>query len=318
MKIVAMPLIPSTLLDISAFERYRGSALRCNLTYAKYSQVTWKWWCKRNGAHFIAISNRLGGPEYSHVLPTFQKWLAPEYLIKEYGRDCKIAVVDADTMIRWDTPDFFSLAGQNFAAVACAGIPDGYRGISRARRAPPNSRSAASRGPAPVGGKESWISRSLLAFKPMFPNVALPRKEYFNSGFVVLGERQLSVLRTFLEFCLRHWSELTEIMAMRTVGTDQTPLNFIVRRENEVVRFLPSAFNLINCFPMDQILLEIEEDSTPNWDSFARRAFGRPENFDFVYRGYIWHFTNVLASRRLVMEETWRIVRGHYPGSDDV
>ena len=165
MKIVAMPLIPSTLLDISAFERYRGSALRCNLTYAKYSQVTWKWWCKRNGAHFIAISNRLGGPEYSHVLPTFQKWLAPEYLIKEYGRDCKIAVVDADTMIRWDTPDFFSLAGQNFAAVACAGIPDGYRGISRARRAPPNSRSAASR----ASGRAELRRRSRRA--PRVPQV---------------------------------------------------------------------------------------------------------------------------------------------------
>jgi len=44
-----------------------------------------------------------------------------------------------------------------------------------------------------------------------------------------------------------------------------------------------------------------------------RRLAGRA--FDFVEFGYIWHFTNVVALRSLVMGETWRRIRHNYPGA---
>jgi hypothetical protein len=49
---------------------------------------------------------------------------------------------------------------------------------------------------------------------------------------------------------------------------------------------------------------------------FAQKAFGRPSAFNFVGHGYIWHFTNVVALRALVMRETWRRIRHNYPGAN--
>lgn len=37
--------------------------------------------------------------------------------------------------------------------------------------------------------------------------------------------------------------------------------------------------------------------------------------FEFVNLAYVWHFTNVVVHRSLVIQEVWRRVAGHYPGA---
>jgi hypothetical protein len=122
-------------------------------------------------------------------------------------------------------------------------------------------------------------------------------------------------VRAFLDDAVAHWTQWDKVMTSGNFGTDQTPLNFVVRRENEPIHFLPRPFNLINCFPMDATLSALDQSANPDRALFAEKAFARPRAFHFVEYGYIWHFTNVIALRSLVMRETWRRVRHNYPGA---
>ena len=105
------------------------------------------------------------------------------------------------------------------------------------------------------------------------------------------------------------------MMRARDFGTDQTPLNLVLRREREPVWVLPPPYNFLHCFPMDEPLLALEKGPQPEPELFARTAFSRPWAFEFIGLAYVWHFTNVVAHRSLVMEEVWRRVAGHYPGA---
>ena len=155
---------------------------------------------------------------YARMPPTLQRWAVLDCLIEERSNNVQALLVRCDTMIRWDAPDIFALA-RGFSAVADVGTP-------------------------------AWALRSITAFQHLFPEVALPWWEYFNSGFIVLGAAQRPFIRAFLDDATTRWAELEAVMTSGNVGTEQTPLNFTVRRENEPVHFLPRPFNFVNCFPL--------------------------------------------------------------------
>lgn len=261
----------------------RPPKMRSDLSYARYSRATWEWWCGRHEADFIAIDAAPEDTAYASMPPSLQRWVILERLMKERGESAQILLVDADTMIRWDAPDIFREA-RGFSAVVDTGVP-------------------------------AWIAQSTRAFQPLFPGVSLPWWEYFNSGVIVLGAGQYRLVRAFLDHAVTHWPHLEKVMTSGNFGTDQTPLNFMVKQLNEPVHFLPRPFNLINCFPMTSTLSAIERAPDPDPAAFRETAFGRPGTFDFVGFGYIWHFTNVVAFRSLAMRETWRRIRHNYPGA---
>ncbi len=257
--------------------------MRSDLSYARYSRATWDWWCHRHDADFVVIDTPVDDSGFAHMPPTLQRWVVVDRLIRERGPAAQIVLVDADTMIRWDTPDLFGQA-RGFSAVADSSPVD-------------------------------WIVQSRRAFQHLFPGVSLPWWEYFNSGVVVLGAAQRPVLRAFLDYATGNWPELNTAISEGRLGTDQTVINFIVRREKEPVFFLPRPYNFLHCFPMDGDLFQIEFSPLPDTALFAEKAFARPAAFNFVEHGYIWHFTNVVTLRALVMGETWRRVRHNYPGA---
>lgn len=278
-KIVVMPVIPVRPGIVQ-----RPGQIRSNLNYARYGKVTWEWWCKLHNIHFIQLDKPQGGKAYSELPPTMQRWLALELLLKEFGTDTQIAMVDADTMVRWDTPDFFDLAGPHLAAV--------------------------------VDVDPEWIFRSIRAYQQLFPGVALPWWEYFNAGLVVLGQAQLHVIQEFLALVVQRWPEIQAIRIAAKAGTDQTLLNFMVRRSGQSVHYLPRPFNLVHCFPLSASLRPYETSSPFSLlDLPCDGVTSIADNFDFIDIGYIWHFTNVGALRYLAMKATWHRIREHYLGS---
>jgi len=261
----------------------RGARIRSDLSYARYSRATWDWWCRRHDADFVVIDAPVEDARFAHMPPTLQRWVAVDRLIQERGPNGQIVLVDADTMIRWDAPDLFPLA-RGFSAVADSSSPD-------------------------------WIVQSTRAFQHLFPGVSLPWWEYFNTGVVVMGAAQRPVIRAFLNYATTNWPALTAAIGEGRAGTDQPTINFIVKREKEPVFFLPRPYNCVHCFPMDGDLFRIELSPNPDTALFAEKAFARPSAFNFVDYGYIWHFTNVVALRAVVMRETWRRIRQNYPGA---
>jgi hypothetical protein len=277
-RVVAMPLIPTGIL--------RGSVARTDLRFAQYGRATWEWWCRRNGAEFVVLDRPLGDAPIRTMVPEFQRWVAIEQLLATYGSDTRVALVDADTMIRWDAPDLFEAAGDRFAAV-----PDFYR---------------------------RWICRDIKTYQSLFPGVRLPWWEYFNAGLVVLGAPQLPVMRRFLDFVVQHSQalEAAEKTGGRNTGTDQTPLNFFVHQSGEPVRLLPPPYNLLHCVQRTQRLHDLETGVETDPAVLIRDLREQPGLLDFIDQGYVWHFNNVVEARRLVMSEVWRAVAANYPGAE--
>lgn len=274
-KIVVMPLIPGSIR--------RGFRVRSDLSYAKYSRATWEWWCRRNGADFVVIDTAVSDPQYAQMPPTLQRWVAVQRLIEERGNGVQVAMVDADTMIRWNAPDIFGQA-RGLSAVIDSSPPD-------------------------------WIERSTRNFQHLFPGTSLPWWEYFNTGIVVLGAAQHRIVSAFLNYAVTNWPDLNAAIKEGRNGTDQTPFNFIVKREGEPVCCLPRPFNLLHCFPLEGELIDMELSPEPDAAVFIEKAFARPWTLNFVAHAYVWHFTNVVAMRSAVMRETWLRVRRYYPGA---
>jgi hypothetical protein len=220
--------------------------------------------------------------DYAKMPATMQRWAVVDQLLEERGAGAQVALVDADTMIRWDTPDIF--------ARAC-----GFTAV--------------------VDPTSHWIFDSISAFQPLFPGTTLPWWEYFNAGLVVLGAPQRRVIRAFLEYSVANWQPLDTLMKEHCFGTDQTPLNFFIRRANEPVSFLPRPFNFTHCFPIGAELHQMEShELVTDPELVAGKVFARPASLRFISFNFVWHFTNVVALRSVVMRETWRRVQHNYPG----
>ncbi len=269
-KVVAMARIPW---------RWKNYRRRCSdLRYADYSELSWRWWCANHDMQFVIIDQPLGNAQVQALPPTFQRWFALERLLSEYGHDAQVAMVDADTMVRWDTPDFFDLAGQEFAAVR------DWHG--------------------------TWAYSSIAAYQQFFPETTIPWWDYFNTGLVLLNQRHLKLTGALIDFALAHKRELANTRNPWGYGDDQTVLNFIVRQNTIPILFLHPTFNVIHCVQNTSEIRKLERmRKTPSSLSVPLYDTEPP----FIKMGYIWHFTNVLKARPLVMEETWKRICAHYP-----
>lgn len=276
---VVMAAIPGTV--------HRGPHTRSDLSYVPYARATWQWWCDRHQVEFILLDEPLKDFPVDAAPPPLHRWWAAARLLRAAPAGSQVAVVDADTMIRWDTPDFFALAGDSFAAV-------------RAR-------------------DPLWIHRSVAAYQPFFPSVSLPWWEYFNSGLVVASTAHAHLPAALVNFYHRHCEQLADVQQRTDAGVDQTLLNFVVRAEDEPIRFLPPPFNLLSCVPLNSLIGAHLE--TARADSARQALFDRlldaPDTFQFIDFSYVWHFTSTVATRREFMRETWRRVRAQYPGAPE-
>ncbi len=236
------------------------------LPFAEYCFNTWQWWCRQNHVRLFilekAVATRFPLPIY------YQRYHAFEILARE-GIQCHhLAVVDADTMIRWDCPDFFTLAGGKLGVVH---EPTTW-----------------------------WTPKALWHYSELFPGLEVETREYFNSGFLVLenqpAHRQL--FRDILEFRQKYRKE-AEALETKKIDIDQTPLNYLVKKNRTPVIYLPQDFNLVRFIP-------------GHYSYSSHYADMYPIEFA-VDVGYIWHFAGFPRQNTLkFMRELWETIRHHY------
>jgi hypothetical protein len=276
MRAVVMAAIPGQV--------QRGQRTRTGLGYVPYARATWEHWCREHGVLFRVLEQPLTRGALVDAPPPIQRWIAVEQLLAEAAPGSQVAVVDADTMIRWDAPDLFREAASSLAAVR-------------------------------DGGDPAWICRSIAAYARFFPGVTLRWWDYFNSGLVVFRREHAHLLTSLIDFYEGHRHELEAIQRQGDVGVDQTLLNFVVRQEQEPIQFLPAPFNMVRCVPPPLVALIEMESARPaaEWQGLLSRMMDLPGTFDFIEHSHVWHFTTPVAARVELMRETWRRVRAHYP-----
>jgi hypothetical protein len=176
--------------------------------YAPFCFRTWSRWCRQNGA-LLCVLDRPPPPPWRKA--NWQKFTALAQL-EAAGIDYdQVAVVDADTMIRWDAPDFFELTGRRFAGVVEYDRLDVVHG-------------------------------HLQTYGPFFPGVPLDLCDCLNGGLFVVNRDHRPLLDEILRF---HDVTLGPARTRQLpFWSDQLPMNLHLAREGWPVTRLPKSFNL--------------------------------------------------------------------------
>lgn len=180
------------------------------IDYQQYCLNTWKYWCDKNNVELFILDTPITDP--SLMKATWQRWYVLEILKSNDIEYDQVALVDIDTMIKWDAPNFFNETNHEFSA--CIDNDN-------------------------VG----WVIDSITGYKKYWPNVNVDWTEYFNCGFVVLNKQHDHICKSIIDFWNSNSNELIELQTTLRKGTDQTPVNYIAK-ENTNINLLNKKWNL--------------------------------------------------------------------------
>jgi len=177
----------------------------------QYCVNTWQYWCDKNNADLIILDQPIAD---THVMkPTWQRWYIWDILENSNLDYEKVALVDVDTMVRWDAPNFFDLVNNEIGV--CSDNDN-------------------------IG----WVKQSIDGYQHLFSDTELDWTEYFNCGFVVMDKSEKRLCDSIKMLWTSKQSQLIELQAKVRKGTDQTPVNFLAKEQKIKVNFLSKKFNL--------------------------------------------------------------------------
>ena len=187
------------------------------LDYTEWCYKTWEYWCKKNNVELFILEDELqpkkSSKTESGMKPTWQRWHVHEILEANEIEYDQVALVDVDTMVHWNCPNFFDETDNKFSAV---------RDIIN------------------IG----WIQQSIDGYQDMFPNVNLDWTNYFNCGFVVMSKEHKDWCKSVTDFYYKNDDELRR-RQHETVkkGSDQTPINYMITESPHEINLLNERFN---------------------------------------------------------------------------
>ena len=124
----------------------------------KYSIASWKQWCEKNDCDLVVMDEPIC--PVSEMKITWQRYYALDILDNSGIDYDQVLMVDADTIIHPDTPNFFEMTDGKFTAVHNEGCYD-------------------------------WICRSIENYhKHLFSDMKIPfgLNEYINTGFLIFNK----------------------------------------------------------------------------------------------------------------------------------
>ena len=128
-------------------------------------------------------------------------------------------IVDADTIVHPDCPNFFEETNHNYSAVVNNGCYE-------------------------------WVTRSVREWgKSMFPNEPLVKPyDYFNTGFVIVNKKHKPFFDEIKELYLNRGEEIKHYRDTIKASTGQTMVNFMLQKNNIEVTKLSEGYNLQDLF----------------------------------------------------------------------
>ena len=137
-------------------------------------------------------------------------------------------MVDADTIVHPDCPNFFEMTEDKYVGVHNEGSYD-------------------------------WILRSIENYsKHIFDNKMIDWWKYINGGFQIVNKKHRQFFQDIISFYFSNQGNLIKMQETFHTGTDQTPLNFLLDLYNIDVKLFSYEFNMC-----DMVRKEIlDEDLT--------------------------------------------------------
>ena len=130
----------------------------------------------------------------------------------------QVCIVDADTIVHPDCPDFFKESEGKFCAVMNDGCYE-------------------------------WVTRSIKKYGDyLWPEINIKPWEYFNSGFIIVNKKHKDFFDKVHKFYENNVDKFHHAQNTFKVGNDQTPLNYLTKHFNVDTKILPNCYNLQDIF----------------------------------------------------------------------
>ena len=175
-----------------------------------YSIQSWQNWAEKNNAEVLVWDTALY--TWEEMTIPWQRYHLFKILDHNEIQFDQVLMVDSDTVVHPDTPNFFEMTERKYTGVLDLGCWE-------------------------------WTGRSLRHYKDMFDGYKVDRGLYFNGGFQIVNESHREFFDFVLDFYFKNQGILVE-KQKAGLGTDQTVINYLIQTQGIELKMLPSTYNL--------------------------------------------------------------------------
>ena len=179
-----------------------------------YSIKSWEHFCAKHDCELLLLEDLLLPIEEMRI--TWQRYYIFDLLEANNIDYDQVAMIDADTIVHPDCPNFFNIVNYKYGGVVNLGSQD-------------------------------WILRSIENYKKYIFNntdTTVPYYQYINGGFQIFNKSHKEFFKKVLDFYFTNKDNLIEMQSTFHTGTDQTPINYLLQQEKIDVEYLPYEFNM--------------------------------------------------------------------------
>ena len=185
-----------------------------------YSVMSWKKWAEQfDDVEVVEWSEPICPPDQLKI--TLQRYWVHDILLVNNVEYDQVLIVDADTIVHPNCPNFFKETDNEFSVVLNNGCSE-------------------------------WVTRSIREWgSNLFPNEPKVKPwKYFNGGFQITSNSKEHILFYELvkNFYLENQQLVLDLSNKIKAGTDQTIINYLAQREGIKTKYLPECYNLQDLF----------------------------------------------------------------------
>ena len=227
-----------------------------------YSIDSWKGWAEKNNADVLVWDTPLY--TWEEMTIPWQRYHLFKILDHNEIKFDQILMVDSDTIVHPDTPNFFEMTERKYVGVLDLGCWE-------------------------------WTGRSLRHYKDLFDGYKLDRGMYFNGGFQIVNESHREFFDMVLDFYEKNKLVLVE-KQKSGLGTDQTPINYLIQTNDIDLKLFPSTYNLHHM-------------SSKNLLNFGQSWWG--DSMENLYeQAWVYHF-NAIPRNNLNRDSAYFLKRAY-------
>ena len=183
----------------------------------QYSINSWKHFCDKYDCELLVWEDLLFPVE--HMKITWQRYYLFDILEGNNIDYDQILMVDADTIVHPDCPNFFEETDHKYCGVMNDGCYE-------------------------------WVTRSIRDFnRELFPDNKPPNPwTYINGGFQIVNKEHKDFFSYMKLYYSNNRDNIQHAIDRIKAGTDQTIINFMLKNHKVDVKILPSCYNLQDLF----------------------------------------------------------------------
>ena len=183
-----------------------------------YSVKSWQKWAEQyDDVTVIEWDEPIMDPNEFKI--TLQRYWVHDILKHNEIEYEQVLIVDADTIIHPDCPNFFNETEGKFGVVVNNGCYE-------------------------------WTTRSIKQWGDnLFPNEPQVKPwKYFNGGFQITNKEHIPFYKLVQDYYLNNINQINILTKQIKAGTDQTIINYLTQQNNINTIYMPEAYNLQDLF----------------------------------------------------------------------